>query len=53
MSQLNIHVPVPHMGRIEDAHMMICHMIAYALMDSGMGLPLTPSRGVLKVTYRP
>ncbi|MCC6586949.1 MAG: SIS domain-containing protein [Bryobacterales bacterium] len=34
MSQLNIHIPVPHMGRIEDAHMMVCHMIGYYFMDS-------------------
>ena len=33
-AQLNIQVPVPHMGRIEDAHMIICHMIAYYFMDS-------------------
>ncbi|MDQ2944833.1 MAG: SIS domain-containing protein [Acidobacteriota bacterium] len=34
LAQLNIHVPVPHMGRIEDAHMIICHMIAYRFMES-------------------
>ncbi len=34
LAQLNIQVPVPHMGRIEDAHMIICHMIAYRFMDS-------------------
>jgi D-sedoheptulose 7-phosphate isomerase len=33
MSQLNIQVPVPHMGRIEDAHMIVCHMIAYHFME--------------------
>jgi len=33
LAQLNIQVPVPHMGRIEDAHMVICHMIAYRFMD--------------------
>lgn len=33
MSQLNIQVGVPHMGRIEDAHMVICHMICYYFMD--------------------
>jgi D-sedoheptulose 7-phosphate isomerase len=32
--QLNIHVPVPHMGRIEDAHMVVCHMIGYYFMDA-------------------
>jgi D-sedoheptulose 7-phosphate isomerase len=30
---LNIQVPVEHMGRIEDAHLIICHMIAYQLME--------------------
>ena len=33
MVQLNIQAPVPHMGRIEDAHMIVCHMIAYSFMD--------------------
>ena len=33
LAQLSIQVPVPHMGRIEDAHMIICHMIAYHFMD--------------------
>ena len=32
--ELNIQVPVEHMGRIEDAHMIICHMMAYALMEN-------------------
>ncbi len=34
MAQLNIQVPVAHMGRIEDAHMIICHMIAYKFMEA-------------------
>jgi D-sedoheptulose 7-phosphate isomerase len=33
LAQLNIQVPVPHMGRIEDAHMIVCHMIAYHFME--------------------
>ncbi|MFN0169118.1 MAG: SIS domain-containing protein [Bryobacteraceae bacterium] len=33
MAQLNIQAPVPHMGRIEDAHMIVCHMIGYFFMD--------------------
>jgi D-sedoheptulose 7-phosphate isomerase len=33
MAQLNIQVPVPHMGRIEDAHMIVCHMIGYYFME--------------------
>jgi D-sedoheptulose 7-phosphate isomerase len=32
-AQLSVQVPVQHMGRIEDAHMIICHMIAYHFMD--------------------
>lgn len=34
MAHLNIQVPVPHMGRIEDAHMIVCHMIGYYFMDT-------------------
>lgn len=30
---LNIHIKNNHMGRIEDAHMIICHMICYRFMD--------------------
>ena len=33
ISQINVHVPVEHMGRIEDAHMIVCHMIAYNFME--------------------
>ncbi|MFB3828772.1 MAG: SIS domain-containing protein [Bryobacteraceae bacterium] len=33
MAQLNIHVASSHMGRIEDGHMIACHMIAYAFME--------------------
>ena len=33
LAELNIHVPEPHMGRIEDAHHIICHMICYSFMD--------------------
>jgi len=34
MAQLNICVPEPHMGRIEDAHHIICHMICYSFMEA-------------------
>jgi D-sedoheptulose 7-phosphate isomerase len=34
LAQLNIQACVPHMGRIEDIHMVICHMIAYYFMDA-------------------
>src|SRR6266404_1727438 len=37
MAQLNIQVSVPHMGRIEDGHMIICHMIAYHFMEEKRG----------------
>ncbi len=35
MAQLNIQASVPHMGRIEDAHMIVCHMISYYFMETG------------------
>jgi len=34
IAQLSINVPVPHMGRIEDAHMIVCHMIGYYFMEA-------------------
>ena len=34
LAQLQIHVAEPHMGRIEDAHMVACHIIAYYFMDT-------------------
>jgi D-sedoheptulose 7-phosphate isomerase len=34
LAQLNIQVAEQHMGRIEDAHLIICHMIAYHLMET-------------------
>jgi D-sedoheptulose 7-phosphate isomerase len=33
LAQLNIQVSNPHMGRIEDCHMIVLHMIAYYFMD--------------------
>jgi D-sedoheptulose 7-phosphate isomerase len=32
-AELNIHVAEPHMGRIEDAHHIVCHMICYSFME--------------------
>jgi D-sedoheptulose 7-phosphate isomerase len=32
-ANLDIHVPEPHMGRIEDVHLIICHMISYSFME--------------------
>ena len=33
LAQLNIQVSHPHMGRIEDAHMIVLHMIGYYFME--------------------
>ncbi len=33
IAHLNLQVPEPHMGRIEDAHHIICHMICYSFME--------------------
>jgi len=33
LAQLNIHVPHPHMGRIEDAHLIAMHMMVYYFME--------------------
>ena len=33
MADLHLNVPVPHMGRIEDAHMIVCHMVCYRFME--------------------
>jgi D-sedoheptulose 7-phosphate isomerase len=34
LAKINIQVATPHMGRIEDAHMIVCHMIGYYFMES-------------------
>ncbi len=34
LAELNIQVTEPHMGRIEDVHMIVCHMIGYYFMDA-------------------
>jgi len=36
LADIHINVAEPHMGRIEDCHLMICHMIAYAFVDAGV-----------------
>lgn len=33
LAQLDLHVASPHMGRIEDVHMILCHMISYYFME--------------------
>jgi D-sedoheptulose 7-phosphate isomerase len=34
MAQIHVRVAEPHMGRIEDGHMIVCHMICYYFMDA-------------------
>ena len=34
LADLNIEVADDHMGRVEDAHMVITHMVGYAFMDT-------------------
>ena len=41
---ITIRVPESHMGRIEDAHMMVCHIIAYYFMDAKGSLQATDLR---------
>ncbi len=33
LAKIQVHVPEPHMGRIEDGHMIVCHMISYCFME--------------------
>jgi D-sedoheptulose 7-phosphate isomerase len=34
MAKQHIRVAEPHMGRIEDAHLIVCHMIGYYFMEN-------------------
>jgi D-sedoheptulose 7-phosphate isomerase len=34
LADLNIQIAVPHMGRIQDAHHVVCHMISYAFSET-------------------
>jgi len=33
LAQIEIRVSEPHMGRIEDGHMVVCHMLSYYFME--------------------
>jgi len=33
LAELNLHIPVPHTGRSEEAHMVVMHMICYYFME--------------------
>jgi D-sedoheptulose 7-phosphate isomerase len=39
LAQLNIQASIPHMGRIEDVHMIVMHMICYYFMDAEKPVP--------------
>ena len=39
LAQLNIQASNPHMGRIEDVHMIVMHMICYYFMDAERPAP--------------
>jgi len=34
LAELEIRVSAPHMGRIEDGHLIVCHMICYYFMEA-------------------
>ena len=34
LAKLQIHVGNPHMGRIEDSHLIVCHMLCYYFMEN-------------------
>ncbi len=34
LAELEIRVNAPHMGRIEDGHLVVCHMICYYFMEA-------------------
>jgi len=37
LAKLQIRVAEPHMGRIEDGHMVVCHMMGYYFMEQNAG----------------
>ncbi len=39
LAQLSINIPEPHMGRIEEAHFTVCHMIGYYFMEEAGSVP--------------
>lgn len=41
LADIHVNVPDDHMGRIEDAHMAVCHMVAFSFMDQE---PLDPTK---------
>jgi D-sedoheptulose 7-phosphate isomerase len=42
LAELNLQASVPHMGRIEDVHMIVMHMICYYFMDAEKPAPVEP-----------
>jgi D-sedoheptulose 7-phosphate isomerase len=43
LAQLSIHVAMPHIGRSEEAHMVVLHMISYYFMEGEMTTLPAPS----------
>jgi D-sedoheptulose 7-phosphate isomerase len=39
LAEINIQASIPHMGRIEDVHMIVMHMICYYFMDAEKRVP--------------
>jgi D-sedoheptulose 7-phosphate isomerase len=39
LANLHVHAAHPHMGRIEDAHMIAAHMICYYFMETDAAVP--------------
>ncbi|HEX8985900.1 MAG TPA: SIS domain-containing protein, partial [Bryobacteraceae bacterium] len=44
LAELNIQVANPHMGRIEDVHMIVTHMMCYYFMETGKPASLDACR---------
>jgi D-sedoheptulose 7-phosphate isomerase len=40
LATIHVNVPEPHMGRIEDGHMIVCHMMAYCFMEQSHPAPI-------------
>ncbi len=45
LAEVEIRVPEQHMGRIEDGHMIVCHMICYYFMEHGSEKAVSSAEG--------
>lgn len=48
LAQHVVAIDSEHFGRVEDAHMGICHMLCYAFMENPLGLENPSSSGILR-----